>query len=250
MATIKNDKRTIFGWAMYDWANSAYSTVIAGAILPVYFVSEVVADEGWNGRSGESLWALALGLGTLLLFLAMPVMGAVADFSASKRRFMQVFAYGGALFTTILFFAQSGNVLFTLGFFLLAQIGFVGANVFYDGFLPDITTSDTIDKVSSRGFAIGYIGGGLYLALVFGAIFTAPDDLTVLITRIGIAGTGLRGTGTSAGRTSLAPVSFRRRKANVEKPPHHSPVPAIPMRVMSTVRSSGAVKIAPNTSAR
>ncbi len=189
--SIKNDKRTIFGWAMYDWANSAYSTVIAGAILPVYFVSEVVGDEGWNGRSGESLWALTLGLGTLMLFLAMPVMGAVADFSASKRRFMRAFAYGGALFTTILFFAQSGNVLFTLGFFLLAQIGFVGANVFYDGFLPDITTPDTIDKVSSRGFAIGYIGGGLYLAIVFGAIFAGPEDLTVLITRIGIAGTGL-----------------------------------------------------------
>jgi UMF1 family MFS transporter len=188
-AAIKNDKRTIFGWAMYDWANSAYSTVIAGAILPAYFASEVVGDDGWNGRSGETLWALTLGLGTLLLFLAMPVFGAIADFSASKRRFLRVFAYGGSLFTTALFFATSGNVLYTLGFFLLAQVGFVGANVFYDGFLPDITTEDTIDKVSSRGFAIGYVGGGLYLAIVLAMIQLGADG--ALMARIGIAGTGL-----------------------------------------------------------
>jgi UMF1 family MFS transporter len=193
---LKNDKRTIFGWAMYDWANSAYSTVIAGAILPAYFASEVVGDDGWNGRSGETLWALTLGLGTLLLFLAMPVFGAIADFSASKRRFLRAFAYGGSLFTTALFFAASGDVLYTLGFFLLAQIGFVGANVFYDGFLPDITTPDTIDKVSSKGFAIGYVGGGLYLAIVFAAIQLASDG--ALWARIGIGGTGLWWAGFSA----------------------------------------------------
>jgi UMF1 family MFS transporter len=197
-ASVKNDRRTIFGWAMYDWANSAYSTVIAGAILPVYFANEVVGDGGWNGRSGESLWALTLSLGTLLMFLAMPVLGAIADYSASKRRFMQAFAYGGALFTTGLFFARSGSVVYTLGFFLLAQIGFVGANVFYDGFLPDITTSDTIDRVSSRGFALGYVGGGVYLAIVFAAVFLAPEDSTVLVTRVGVAGTGLWWAGFSA----------------------------------------------------
>ncbi len=186
---MKNDKRTVFGWAMYDWANSAYSTVIAGAILPAYFASEVVGDGGWNGRSGETLWSLTLGLGTLLLFLAMPVFGAIADFSASKLRFLRVFAYGGALFTIALFMASSGDVLLTLGLFLLAQIGFVGANVFYDGFLPDISTDDTIDRISSKGFALGYIGGGLYLLIVFAAIQLAPDG--ALAARLGIAGTGL-----------------------------------------------------------
>ncbi|NND85338.1 MAG: hypothetical protein HKN46_09345 [Acidimicrobiia bacterium] len=191
MSTIKNDRRTIFGWAMYDWANSAYSTVIAGAILPAFFVGEVVGDDGWNGRSGDSLWALGLALGTLLLFVAMPVLGAVADYSASKKRFLRVFAYGGSVFVTILVFAGTGNVLFTLGFFLLAQLGFVGANVFYDGFLPDITTDDTIDKVSSRGFALGYVGGGVWLAIVLAGIFLAPEDLTILVTRLGIGATGI-----------------------------------------------------------
>jgi UMF1 family MFS transporter len=191
VSTTKNDRRTIFGWAMYDWANSAYSTVIAGAVLPAYFVGGVVGDDGWNGRSGDSLWALGLALGTLLLFIAMPVLGAVADYSASKKRFLRAFAYGGSLFITVLIFAGSGDVLFTLGFFLLAQLGFVGANVFYDGFLPDITTPDTIDKVSSRGFALGYVGGGLWLAVVLAGIFIAPEDQTELVTRIGVAATGL-----------------------------------------------------------
>lgn len=193
---VRNDKRTIFGWAMYDWANSAYSTVVAGAILPAYFASEVVGDNGWRGRSGQTLWALTFGLGTLLLFLAMPVFGAVADYSAAKLRFLRVFAYGGSLFTAALFLATPGNVLATLGIFLLAQIGFTGANVFYDGFLPDITTPDTIDKVSSRGFAIGYVGGGLYLAIVIAAVQLADDG--ALAARLGIAGTGLWWAGFSA----------------------------------------------------
>lgn len=174
---------------MYDWANSAYSTVIAGAILPAYFASEVVPAEGWNGRPGDVLWALSIGISTLILFMAMPVLGAMADFSAAKKRFMQVFAYGGALFTTALFFSATGDVVFTLVVFFLAQLGFVGANVFYDGFLPDITTPDTIDQVSSKGYAIGYFGGGLYLLFVFAAIFTASEP--EMVTRIGIAGTGV-----------------------------------------------------------
>lgn len=188
-AAVKNDKKTIFGWAMYDWANSAYSTVIAGAILPAYFAGEVVPDDGWNGRSGQVLWALGIGLSTLVLFMAMPVFGAIADYSASKRKFMQVFAYGGALFTTLLFFATTGSVLYTLAVFFLAQLGFVGANVFYDGFLKDITTEDTIDKVSSKGFALGYLGGGLWLLVVFGAIVASDDNLLVI--RAGIAATGI-----------------------------------------------------------
>jgi UMF1 family MFS transporter len=176
---------------MYDWANSAYSTVIAGAILPSYFAAGVVGEDGWQGRSGQSLWALGLAIGTLLLFLAMPVLGAIADFSAAKKRFLRAFAYFGSVFVALLVLAGSGDVLMTLGFFLLAQIGFVGANVFYDGFLPDISTPDTIDKVSSRGFATGYIGGGLWLAIVLGAWSFAPDDVSDLVLRLGIGATGI-----------------------------------------------------------
>lgn len=175
---------------MYDWANSAYSTVIAGAVLPVYFESEVVGDAGWRGFSGESLWAFATGGAALFLFLLMPVLGAMADYTAAKKRFLMAFAYGGALMTLLLFFARSGDVALTLVLFLLAQVGFVAGNVFYDGFLPDITTLDTIDRVSARGYALGYIGGGLYLALSL-AFITFSESMgitTGLATRVSIAG--------------------------------------------------------------
>jgi len=167
--TVKNDKRTIFGWAMYDWANSAYSTTIAGAVLPAFFADEIVPEAGYNvfgaNLSGEALWGLVTGGGAFLLFLVMPVLGAIADFSATKRRFMMRFAIAGSIFTMALGLMRPDLVLVTLGIFLMAQISFVAANVFYDGFLPDISTDATIDRVSSKGFALGYIGGGLHLAL-------------------------------------------------------------------------------------
>jgi UMF1 family MFS transporter len=199
-ASIKNDRRTVFGWAMYDWANSAYSTVIAGAVLPVYFESTVVGDAGWRGYSGEALWSFVTGGAAFLMFLAMPILGAVADFSARKRRFLSVFAYGGSLFTLLLFFAKSGNVLLTLILFFLAQVGFVAGNVFYDGFLPDISTPDTIDKVSAKGYAIGYVGGGVYLALSL-AFIQLAEPLGVdaaLAARIAIAGVGVWWAGFTA----------------------------------------------------
>jgi MFS transporter, UMF1 family len=190
---VKNDKRTVFGWAMYDWAISAYSTVIAGAILPVYFESVVVGDNGWNGYSGESLWSFATGGAAFAMFLLMPVLGAMADYSAAKKRFLTAFAYGGAVFTLLLFFATSGNVALTLILFFMAQVGFVAGNVFYDGFLPDISTPDTIDKVSAKGYAVGYVGGGLYLGIAIALIELAGplgiDD--TLAVRIGISGAGL-----------------------------------------------------------
>src|SRR5690606_18933519 len=191
--TVKNDRSALRAWAMYDWANSAYSTVIAGAVLPAYFAASVVPEEGYRlfGRTwaGDSLWGLVAGFGPLVMFLLVPILGAIADFSASKRRFLKFFALTGSIFTILLFFAAPGRVLTTMGLFLLAQMGFVAANVFYDGFRPDLTTDETIDRESSRGFARGYIGGGVYLLIAVGLILAEPfgEELT---TRIAIAGAG------------------------------------------------------------
>lgn len=194
----KNDRGSIRAWITYDWANSAYATTILAAVLPAYFAAEVVGDDGFDmlGRNwtGQDLWALIVGAGPLLMFLATPVLGAIADFSGSKKQFLVVFATWGAIFTSLLFFASTGDVLLTLGLFLLAHLGFVGANVFYDAFLPDLTTDDTIDMVSSRGFAWGYLGGGLHLLLSLALIQLSggliPID-TALATRIAIGSVGI-----------------------------------------------------------
>ena len=179
---------------MYDWANSAYSTVIAGAVLPAFFVESVVTGDTYQlfGRdwSPEGLWALVAGFGPLVMFLLVPILGAIADFSASKGRFLRFFALMGSTFTILLFFAAPGRVGATLGLFLLAQMGFVAANVFYDGFLPDLTTDETIDRESSRGFALGYVGGGIYLLIAVALIFLEPFG-AVTTTRVAIAGAGV-----------------------------------------------------------
>ena len=168
-ADVKNDRRTIFGWAMYDWANSAYATTTVAVILPVLFSDSIVPEGGYSlwGRTwdGQTLWGFLVSFAAFLVFLLTPILGAIADFTAAKRRFLRVFAYGGSLFATLLCFVGTGDVLLTMGLFLISQMGFVGANVFYDGFLPDISTPDTIDRVSARGYAFGYLGGGLQFAV-------------------------------------------------------------------------------------
>jgi UMF1 family MFS transporter len=190
---VKNDKKTIFGWAMYDWANSAFATVMLTAIFPVFFEGTIVPEDGWNGISGEALWGFLTGGAAIILFAFMPILGSIADFSASKKRFLRVFAYGGALFTASLFLMQPGMVVPAMILFVFAQFGFVGANVFYDGFLPDLTTEDTIDKVSSKGFALGYVGGGLYLGISLGLVLSAEalGIETLLATQLAILGTGI-----------------------------------------------------------
>ncbi|MEA1903535.1 MAG: MFS transporter [Actinomycetota bacterium] len=191
----KNDPRTIFGWAMYDWANSAYITTF-GAIVAAFFTGVIVPEEGWNGFSGQTLWSAVISIGAILLFLWMPVLGAVADYASAKKRFLRSFAVIGALTTIGLAFVPDNAVVFFLIVVLLSQIGFVAANVFYDGFLKDISTDDTIDQVSSRGFAFGYIGGGLYILLALALILLSGEDsLTGLseatAVRIGIGGAGV-----------------------------------------------------------
>jgi UMF1 family MFS transporter len=194
---MKNDRRTIFGWAMYDWANSAYTTTTVAVLFPALLVDEVVPEEGYRLFGflvdGEALGALLIGFGALIVFLISPILGAIADFSASKKRFMQAFSFFGGVFATAMFFISTGDVVLAIVLFLLAQFGFVGSIVFYDGFLPDITTTDTIDRVSSKGFAFGYLGGGLNFLIVLVFIMFSEDiGLSELdAARIGMAFAGL-----------------------------------------------------------
>ena len=192
---VRNDKRTIFGWAMYDWANSAYITIF-GAVVGAFFTGTIMIGDTYWGLSGEALFSLLVGFGSILLLLAMPILGAVADFAGAKRRFLRNFAVLGALFTLIIPFTPDGQVPVFLLLVLVSQFGFVAANVFYDGFLPEIASDETIDQVSSKGFAYGYLGGGLYLLMALVLIFLSSDEPGAALTetlaaRIAIFGSGI-----------------------------------------------------------
>ena len=169
-----NDKKQIFGWAMYDWANSAYFTTVAVAVFPLFFGEVIVPKNGFliggTRFSAISLLAFMSSFCSFFIFMCAPILGAISDFSASKKKFLMVFCYGGSLFSILLYFCGTGDVWRAIIFFAISQIGFIGGNIFYDAFLPQIVSEDKIDWVSGKGFAYGYIGGGLQFALSLGLI--------------------------------------------------------------------------------
>ena len=193
---MKDDKKTIFGWCMYDWANSAYITTAVVALLPDYFARAVVGESGINlfgmNVTATTLWGYMLGTAAFLVFLFAPVLGAIADFSSAKKRFLMGFAYIGSLFATMLYFCESGDVGLTIVLFIGTQVCFVGANVFYDAFLPQIASEDKLDSVSARGYAFGYVGGSLQFGSALGlvAMHEAVGISITTAARIGMAMTG------------------------------------------------------------
>ena len=194
----KNNKRTIFGWTMYDWGKSAYETAILGAIMPVYFISAVIPETGYeflgNTYTGSEVWGFMVGSVLLIFFIIMPTIGAVGDLSGSRMKFFKTFAYGGAIFASSFFFITGNNVEIAMLLYFLAQLGATGSNVFYDSVLKDITTPDTIDKVSAKGYALGYLGGGLQLLISLIIVQFGPSALGIsagLATRISIAFAGI-----------------------------------------------------------
>ncbi len=194
---MKNDKRTIFGWCMYDLANSAYITTVSAALLPIYFKEGIVGEGGIDlfgmSVSATAMWGFMLGFAALLVFLFAPVLGSIADFSSAKKKFLLSFAYFGSMFATLLFFSRPGDVWYAVVLYICTQVCFVGANVFYDAFLPHIASEDKIDSVSAKGYAYGYVGGsvqfGVALALV--ALHESIGIEQQLAVRIGMAMTGI-----------------------------------------------------------
>ncbi|MCY4371863.1 MAG: MFS transporter [bacterium] len=191
---VRNDRKTIFGWAMYDWANSAFAVTL-GAIIAPFFADVIVPEGGWNGWSAETLWAAVVSIGSTVLFLMMPVLGAIADFNSARRRFLRNCALGGGVMVLLLPFVPDGTVPWFLVIAITAHIGFVASNVFYDAFLPGLTTDDTVDRVSSKGFAFGYVGGGLYLVLALALLLLSGDDGITGLSDSGAARVAILGSG-------------------------------------------------------
>jgi UMF1 family MFS transporter len=170
-------KQSWFGWCMYDWANSAFATVILSAVLPVYFVS-LVPEEGaritlmgfTRTFRATSLWGYAVSCSMFIVAVTSPYLGSIADRWGTHRKFLFSYCLAGSLCTALLYFATPGRYLLAAILFILANIGFAGGNVFYNAFLPKLAKPDELDRLSSKGFAYGYIGGGIALLLVFAII--------------------------------------------------------------------------------
>jgi UMF1 family MFS transporter len=179
----KNNPREIFGWKIYDWANSAFSTTIAGALYGPYLTEITQRTVGENGVvfnlapmgaiTAKSFFPTCVSVAVFLQIFVLPILGSIADYSNLKKKLMGVFCYIGVAATCLMFFV-TGNLYWLGGLlFIIANLAFGAALVLYNGFLNEITTEDQRDKVSSRGFAYGYLGGGLLLGLNFLLVLNA-----------------------------------------------------------------------------
>jgi UMF1 family MFS transporter len=175
LSSNKNNPREVFGWKMYDWANSAFYTTVVGALFSPYITrlaqdavgkGGTVMDLGFLGSvTAESFPTLCVSISVGAQVLLLPILGALGDYSNLKKRMMAVFCYTAVIANALLFFISGNLYLFGGLLFIIANVCFGASMVFYNAFLPEITTEDQRDKVSSRGFAYGYFGGGLLLAL-------------------------------------------------------------------------------------
>jgi UMF1 family MFS transporter len=197
----KDDKREIFGWTMYDWANSAFSTTVGTVFLGPYVTSiaEQAADANGFLQLGsfsarpDSLFAYAVSASVLLQVAFLPILGALADYSHMRKKLLMFFATVGAIATMLMFFITDGGHWFAGGLFIIANVSFGAAVVFYNAYLPDIASEDRRDHVSASGFAMGYAGGGLLLLLNL-IMFMFSDQLGLsgsMVARISLASAGV-----------------------------------------------------------
>lgn len=171
----KNNPRELFGWKMYDWANSAFYTTVVGALFSPYITRLAQSSVGENGVvldlgplgevTAKSLPTLCVSISVGAQVFLLPILGALGDYSNLKKRLMAIFCYIAVTANCLMFFIEGGRYLFGGVMFIVANVCFGAALVFYNAFLPEITTDDQADKVSSRGFAYGYLGGAILLLL-------------------------------------------------------------------------------------
>lgn len=172
-STIQKNKPVILNaWCSYDWANSVYNLTITSTIFPVYysavtreaFGGEEVNFMGWAIKN-TVLYSYAISLSFLIIVFLSPLLSGIADYSGRKKRFMQFFTYLGAAACIGLYFFTGQNIELGILFSVLASIGYAGSLVFYNAFLPEIATPDRMDRISARGFSMGYIGSVVLLVL-------------------------------------------------------------------------------------
>jgi UMF1 family MFS transporter len=179
-------------WAMYDWANSAVQTTIIAAVFPIYFHTVVAADLGESLSTSRFAWATTIAI--VIVAVVAPLLGAIADFAAMKKKMLGAFLAIGVMSTIAMYWIESGDWMLALTLFMLCNVAVAGSIVFYESLLPHLVSEAELDRVSSAGYAIGYLGGGVLLAINLLMIqrpswFGIPDAGTAV--RLSLASVGV-----------------------------------------------------------
>jgi UMF1 family MFS transporter len=156
-------RRDLRAWALYDLANSAFQTTIIAAVFPIYY-NRVVAQD-LPGATATSRFAWATTIAILIVAVVAPLLGAIADYAAMKKKLLAVFLAIGALASVGMYWIERGDWMLALILFVIGNVGVAGSIVFYESLLPHLVSQDQLDRVSSAGYAIGYLGGGILLAI-------------------------------------------------------------------------------------
>jgi UMF1 family MFS transporter len=165
-SSVENSRKTILGWCLYDWANSAFATTVMAGFFPILFKAY------WSAGVDINFSTLMLGLTNsiagFIVAISAPILGAIADRGSKKKKFLVFFAYLGLLMTSMLFMLEKGQWIAAAVLYGIGLIGFSAGNVFYDALLPSVASEEKIDFISGMGYALGYLGGGiLFLLNVF-----------------------------------------------------------------------------------
>jgi len=172
-SVMTGNRKSVIGWALYDWANSAFATTVMAAFFPLYFKAF------WSAGTDPVVSTARLGMANsaagIVIALAAPVLGAMADRGGARKRLLSFFAFLGIAMTFSLALIARGSWQTAVFVYVAANIGFTGGNIFYDSLLPSVAPPERSDAVSSLGFALGYLGGGLLFAL--NVMMTMKPDL-------------------------------------------------------------------------
>ena len=179
---LKGDSKLLNAWAFYDWANSVYALVISSTIFPLYYgalfrqknIEEIVLL-GFSVRS-EALISYVTAIGFLIIAFISPLLSGIADYMGNKKFFLKLFCYIGAISCMSLYFFSLDTVFLSLVSYLLALIGFWGSLVFYNSYLPDIAHKEQQDKISAKGFSLGYVGSVILLLICLAMVMSVDND--------------------------------------------------------------------------
>ena len=178
-ATVPSRRKQRWSWYLYDFGNSAYAAVVLLAVYSAYFKSEVV-----GGARGSFYWGLSVGIAMLVVAFLSPILGSLADYAGIKKRFLFLYTAMACVFTAALFFVTKGALLAGMALFILAEIGYRSAQVFYNSLLPQIASEDEIGRVSGNGWAIGSAGGVVCLVIVLALIQLIGGGLIVRLSLV------------------------------------------------------------------